>query len=114
MPSTIDSLGKVTVAAAGTPVRITNNEVDPVKSVRAHSFLIQVLPTNTGKIYIGKASMNKVTLAGVFVVLGLPSSVAIPSFSATLSYAPAAFELIKIFIDADVDDDGALVTFVQG
>ena len=104
----LKSLGKVTVATAGTPVKVTP------AITRCHSILVEVLPTNTGKIYIGDSTMNKSTLVVVFAILAIPTTNILQSFSATLSYAPDAFDASKIFLDADVNGEGALVSIIRG
>jgi len=108
----IKSLGKVTVAVAGTPEAITKNWTATTR--RCHSFLVEVLPTNTGKVYVGDKNLNKSTLAGVFAILAIPTTNLLPSFSATLSYAPDAFDAGDIFLDVDVSGEGAVCSVVRG
>lgn len=103
------SLGKVT-ATAGTPVRLTTNESDPTARYGAHSYLVEALSTNTGAVYIGSASLNRTTLAGVYAILPPPTTNSYPNFSATVTYAAAAFNLAEIYIDVDVSNEGALVS----
>jgi len=109
----IRSLGKITVATAGTPVTLAQNATNQSPN-RCHSFLVQVLSTNLGKIYIGQRGMNKTTLAGVFAVLAVPTANILQSFSATLSYAPNDFTASGIYIDADNSGEGVIASVIVG
>lgn len=109
----IASLGKIVVAVAGTPVILTQNATAQSPK-RCHSFLCEVLPTNIGKIYIGTKGMNKTTLVGVCAILPVPTANLLPSFSATLSYAPAAFEIASIYVDADNSGEGIVASIIVG
>lgn len=106
------SLGFVTVTTAGTPVRCTINESDPTARVAAHSYLVEAKSTNTGAIYIGSASMNKSTGAGVYAVLPPPTLNIYPSFSSNIVEAAAGFNMNEVYLDADVNGEKALVSFV--
>lgn len=105
----LESLGKVVVAAAGTPARATANRSDPVERYECHAFMIEVDASNTGKIYVGNSAMNKTTLAGVYAVLPVPGTNTIPTFSTTISYAINPLNLDDVWIDADTNGEGALV-----
>ena len=107
------SLGKVTVTVSGTPIRLTNAEGDPTVRYPAHSFLVEALSTNTGALYVGTRTMDKTSLAGVFAIIPPPLTNSFPSFSTTVTYAPAAFNLADIWLDAAVSGEGALVSCVQ-
>lgn len=106
------SLGKVTVASAGTPVRATANQTTPANRFPAHSYLVEAVVGNTGKVYIGAAGMDKSTLVGVFVVLPPPTANVLPSFSATVSYSPNHFNMADVWIDVDTNNEGALVSCI--
>ena len=107
------SLGKVTVSSAGTPVIATTNQTSSSATFGCHAFMIEAWPTNTGLIYIGTAGMNKTTGVGVLAILGIPTDNTIPTYSATVSYAPQALNLTLIYIDAAVSGNGALVSAVR-
>ena len=106
------SLGKVT-ATAGTPVRLTMNESTPTTRYPAHSFLVEALSTNTGDVYVGTSTMNRTTLAGVYAIIPPPTANLYLSFTATVSYAPAAFNLNEVYLDVETTGEGALVSCVR-
>lgn len=98
----------------GTPLRATNNFTTPAQRVGCHSLMVEALPANAGKCYIGSSKMNKTTLVGVWAILAIPTNNILPSFSATLSYAPGGFNLADVFIDCDNNGDGVLVSYIAG
>jgi len=107
------SLGKITVASAGTPVRLTSVLAIPGNHVPAQGVVIQALSGNTGKIFIGLSTMNKTTLAGVLFILAVPTTNIIPSFSVSqLSTAGVGVE--DLWIDADNTAEGVTAAYVQG
>lgn len=108
----IRPVAKILVATAGTPVQATSQEPDPTKPVVIHGILVQALPTNQGHVYIGTATMDKDTLADVFAILATPTANFLPTFSAALTIAPNGLSLNQFWIDADNNDDGALVTIL--
>lgn len=107
------SLGYISVASPGTPQVLTKNETIPAANYAVYSYLVEVLSTNTGNIYIGEANMNKTTGAGLFAVLPPPTANSYPAFTAVVAEAPAAFTLNNIYIDADDPGDGVLCSAVQ-
>lgn len=62
---TIFPLNKVT-PGTGTPVAVNVNDI---AVDRCNKLAIIALPDNPGKVFIGTATMNTATLAGVFEVL---------------------------------------------
>ena len=106
------SLGKITVALAGTPVRLTSNQSDPTKSLLVHALLIQPHPANTGKVYIGTNSVFTKNGAGQIAWLPIPSSSVAPAFSETVSYAQDAVETNDIWIDSDNNGDSVIAAGV--
>ena len=102
----IQAYAKILVAAPGTPVRVTVNESTPSDARGCHGVLIQVLPTNLGKIYIGTATMNKTAFTNIFAFLAIPTSNFIPSFSAALTLSPGGIQLRDLYIDADQANEG--------
>lgn len=113
-------LGPVRVSVPGTPVRATSAIPDtlpnlygePGSNFTCHAALFQALPTNTGLVYIGAATMNKTTLAGVLAVLAVPTANSIPSFSVALTLAPAGIDLSDVYIDAANATEGVLVSIL--
>ena len=106
------SLGFVTVTTAATPVRCTANEGTPSADLFVHSYLVEAASTNLGKIWIGTATMNKSTGAGVYGILAPPSSTTYPSFSSNIVGAANAFPMQQIYLDADNSGEKALVSVV--
>ena len=106
----IQAYAKITVAVPGTPERVTKGESNPAATQGCHGVLIQALPTNTGKIYIGTSAMSKAAFTGLFAMLAVPNTNFIPSFSAALTLSPSAIQLRDLYIDADVATDGVIVT----
>lgn len=108
------SLGKVIVTTGGTPVRATNNENDPTARYGAHAMLFQQVPGNTGKIYImDRSTGNRSSGAGVLAVLAIPTTNLLPSASATITYAPAGFNAVDFWIDAENNGEGCQVSAIQ-
>ena len=108
MAANLFSLGKVTVPIPGTPVALTVPTTINPPSV--HAILIEVLATNTGKIYIGLAGLNKTTLAGVLIVLAVPTANSLPTFSIAVTQAANALSLPQLRFDVDNANDGVLVS----
>lgn len=112
-------LGRVNVAAAGTPARATANQSDPTKRIAAHGIMFEVWPTNVGLTYVGTEGMNKTTGFNVLAVLPLPSldsngdPVFLPTFSLALTIAPNGLNPADFYIDADDNNAGLLVSVLQ-
>ena len=101
------SLGRVNVSTPGTPVRLS---VDPAQ--RVSKLFFQVIPGLTGKTFIGKPGMNKLTLAGVSRILwpNATGGVSDQFFLQTEDGADA-IPLSDYAIDADVAGEGLLVSY---
>ena len=107
------SLGLVTVVAAGTAVRITENEPIPTDRVGAHSISVQAWLANTGRLYVGdRETMNRTTGVGVLMVLAIPTANALAQFTATIVNSPAGFNSINLWLDADDAGDQGLVSIL--
>jgi len=103
--------GPITVPVPGSPVSISAALPDPkTRTLKVYAALFQALPANTGKIYIGKSTLNKTTLAGVAAVLSIPTANLIPSFGMSLTIAPAGVDLTDLYLDADIANEGVLLT----
>lgn len=101
------------VAVPGVPVRVTAQELDPDAPQHVHGFMVQVLPTNTGRIAVGDGPL--VNLAGavkVLAFLAVPTKNSIPSFQAALTAAPNALQLRDLYIDAEVAGEGVIVSIL--
>lgn len=103
----------ITVTAPGTPLRVTRSEIDPAASQGCHGVLIQVFPTNVGKIYIGTSNLSRVApFTGCYAFLAIPTVNQLPTFSAALTLSPNAIQLRDFWIDADNANDGVIVSIL--
>ena len=110
----LESLGLVTVATGGIPVRLSQNETDPTVRLAGHSLSVQAWHANTGKIYIGdSADMNTATGDGVLAVLAIPTANVLPQFNSTIVQAAAGVQVHSLWLDAEVDGESALVTVLR-
>jgi len=103
-------VAKITVAVPGTPIRLTSTQANPAEKFSCHGVLVQAMPFNTGRVYIGRATMNKTLLTEMFAVLAIPTDHTIPSFTAALTLSPNAVNLSDLYLDADIALEGALVS----
>ncbi len=106
----IKAIAKIVVVAAGTPVRVTSQEADPSAYYPIHGILIQALPDNVGKTYIGVSTMNRVARTDLLGILATPTANSIPTYSAALTLSPNAIQLKDFYIDADNANDGVIVS----
>lgn len=113
------SLGKVTVAASGTPVRITTNQSDATARIGCQTVFIQQVPGNSGALYICEnSSANITTGVGVLAVIPKPTldgsgdAVSIPCGAVTIPYAAAPLNAADFYIDADNNGDAAYCSYV--
>jgi len=111
----IFSLGTVIVASAGIPVRATSNQTDSTKRFPANSVLIEALSTNSGDIYVGVAGMNAgfiwvAGLNGIVAVIPPPTASVYGSFSASDQRALVGLNLADLWIDAEVDGEGVVIS----
>ena len=113
------SLGKVTVAAAGTLAQATANETTPSARYACQTLFFQQLADNTGKIYIcDRQNANRTTLVGVLAVIPAPTltnqvATILPYASVTVPSAPAALSANQFWIDVDNSGESCLVSAVR-
>lgn len=120
MAASFFATGKVVVVTSGTPVQVPSTLLLPASSgtigagglSTVHAFVVQTLAGNTGKIYVGLAGMVKATLAGVLVVLPVPTANLIPTFSVSLTEAANALSLTDLWFDADNSGEGVTISGV--
>lgn len=111
----IEIIGKIAVGniEGFTPVAISSVlQAVHERFLTFHAALFQAMATNTGKVYIGSATMNKLTLEGVAAVLAVPTANSIPSFGISNPLSPAGVDLSVLYLDADFQDEGALLTLL--
>ena len=104
------SLGKVTVPSPGTPVQVTSNLPNPAAQLLVHAVLIQPLPSNTGRIYIGNVPGFTKSGAGQVAWLPAPGTNVAPSFSETVSYAQNSVDLTELYVDVDNGGEGVIIS----
>lgn len=106
----LQSYGVVKVITPGTPTQVAMNPIN------CNAIYFQALSTNTGKIYIGLAGLNKSTLANNLRVLLPPPAAAVTLDSwnpqALASHGP--INLNTIFIDADNTGEGVEIAYLVG
>lgn len=100
-------LGKIAPTAAGTPIPITTDT-----TLRASDLLFSPVEANTGRVVIGKTgSLNKTTLAGAIAELSQASE----KFNGPLllqdQESRNSIQLSNYCVDADVNNEGVLITY---
>jgi hypothetical protein len=92
-------LGKVTVATAGTPVKLSN------VTLKVHSVIVTYDPTDTGSIYVKDSGGNVVAVMGA----NSTSPVILDSGS-----GQNAIDLSKYSVDTSVNGKGPYVGYSLG
>lgn len=116
MAAQLTGCGKTTVVTPGIPVQVSvpaavAGPANPGLS-SVHAILIQALPTNLGKAYVGTAGLDKSALTKCLVVLPIPTINLLPTFSISLTAAANALSLLDLWIDADNAGEGVLISVV--
>jgi hypothetical protein len=101
------SLGKIAVTTAGTIVQVSSS------SKLAQIIQITTNPGNTGKIFIGLSNMVASTRVGVIAVLSIPTVNILPYWLLQWPDAHAEFDLQDLWLDADVNGESAIVSYVN-
>lgn len=108
-------LGLVTVAATGTPVKLTANFTDAedidnrlTNRIAARSIFVQAINANTQKIYVGKQNMVIATGVGVLAELSKGEF-----WSINANDGINLFNILDFRIDADVNGEKARVSFTR-
>jgi hypothetical protein len=104
---TVTAMGRVNVAAPGTPVPLAT---DP--TLKVSKIFVQVIPGLTSKAYIGQRGMNKATLAGVIRVLWPnPTGGICDQFYIESTAENDSLPLSEYCVDMDVAGEGVLVSY---
>lgn len=106
----IYGLGRTIVVTPGTLVPIVVPSTINPPSV--HAFIVEALPGNAGRVYLGLAGLLRSTLANVIIVLPIPTSNFIPTFSCSITSAANPLRLDTLFLDADTANDGVLISAI--
>jgi len=102
-------LGKISAPTAGVPVQLTSDN-----TVRACKIVFVTIPGLSGNIYVGGASLNTATLAGVLIKFNPPSTVGLSdSFTIESESATNSLVVSDYWLTASVAGEGALVTYFQ-
>jgi hypothetical protein len=102
------AFGPILVPVAGQPYQVpVPAEMNPPS---CHAVIIEALPGNTGKIYIGLQGLNRASLAQVLAILPLPTANLLPTFSIALTVAGNAINVGAFWIDADISGEGVLLS----
>src|SRR5213592_3247255 len=110
----IKSKGKVTVTTAGAPSRLTANETNPASRIPCHAIMVEVWPTNSGKVYImDRPNGDRATGVGVIAILAVPTANIIQVFTAGISSAPNGINLADYYVDVDNSGEAVLVTILE-
>src|SRR5262245_24106719 len=116
------SLGKVTCANGAVPARATVNRTDPTARVGVQGFMVQALPGNTGKVYVfvGGAQFtgdHRTSLTGALFQVPAPASATngpFPTGSLGLQNESTGINMADIFIQTDINGDGAIIAATIG
>jgi hypothetical protein len=105
----VRTLGKLTLAAAGTPQQFI------ATTTNCRGFQIEQVLGNVGQMFIGNSVMVKATLAGCFRVIPAPSAatgptILLPSWDIATDLA-GPFDLSTFFFDGSTGES-ILVSFV--
>lgn len=100
------SLGKVVVTTAGTRKQISTSVIF------AHTVFVQQFPGNTGKIYLGDVTVVGSTGVGVTAILPIPTANSLGSFTLSWPDPHFQFDLSQLYLDSEVNGEGAIVSYV--
>lgn len=101
-----DSLGKIVVAAVGSPVRATINRVNPAENYHVHGYAVQRLKTNIGDVYVSLSPTdNRASLSRILCILSSTQ----PSFCAGIGIELNGTNMADVYFDADNAGDGVTV-----
>jgi len=115
----VGSLGQVTVPSPGVLVRATVNRSDPTERIAAQTIEFQVLPANTGRVYISLAGSDMSgTSSNELPLHTLPKPVSattgpFDTWKVGVYNVPSAINPADFYVDADVPGDGVLITFTN-
>ena len=104
------SLGKITVASAGTPVQFSSTVLN------CNAVYISTITGQSGQqMYIGVKSFVKATLVGVLKILQKPiasTPVYLDNWVVQSNVAAGPIDLSTLYVDADTTNDAVLVSYL--
>lgn len=101
-------LGKVAVAAAGTPTPVTKDA-----SVLASKIVFAAIPGLTGAAFVGSRGLNQQTLSQVMIKFPAPAGGDPEPFVLDSGTGENTLHVSDYLIDASVNGEGLLVTYFQ-
>lgn len=111
MAAQLLAVQNLAIAVAGMPVQATLPTTLTLGNV--HAVIVQGWPTNGGNLYVGdRQTMNKTTGVGVLYVIPAPTATSYPSWSSAVTHGANAVPLSKLWLDADVSGDKALISVI--
>jgi hypothetical protein len=100
------TLGKVTVTTAGTIKRAT------ATATYCINYMVEPLPSNSGKIYIGGSDMVVATGVGVRAYLPIPHANVVSAYSPGRGeHGQMSYNLADLYIDAEVNGEGVYIAY---
>jgi hypothetical protein len=106
------AFGAFTCPVAGVPRKLDLPATQQLKT--CHAFSIQALPTNTGKVFVGTAALNKTTLDGVLAIIPTPTVNLLGSFTSALATGANAIPIDDLWIDVDTGGEGVIFSILEG
>lgn len=102
------AFGKIVIPTGGVPQQIVVPKA--MNPPSCHAVIIETLPSNTGKIYIGLVGLTRATLVQVLAILPVPTVNLLPTFSIALTVAGNAINVGDLWLDADTNGEGVLLS----
>jgi hypothetical protein len=100
------TLGKVVVVNAGFPQRAI------ATALWCINYMIEPLPTNQGKIYIGGSDMVVGTGVGVRAYLPIPHANVVSAYSPGRGeHGQMSYNLADLYIDSEFNDEGVYIAY---
>jgi len=103
---TLATINNFIATTAGTAVPLSGS------SIQTNWVFIQVLRSNTGKVYVGDATVDNTGFAGVTLESPLPS-MTLPFEAIESKRTDALIDLNAVFIDVDNSGEGVNIVYAQ-
>ena len=103
---TLATINNFIATTAGTAVPLS------ATSIETNWCFIQVLRTNTGKVYVGDSTVDNTNLGGITLEAPLPS-MSLPFEALESKRSDALIDLNAVFIDVDNTGEGVNIVYAQ-